>query len=49
MGNIIIGLSFIIGGFSGKLVLVGTNNSEALVAVGAGLFIWGVVRMLKSE
>lgn len=41
MGNIIFGIIFIIGGLSGKLVLIGTNSSGALAAVGAGMVLWG--------
>lgn len=49
MGNIIIGLIFIVGGLSGKLALIGTNSGEALAAVGAGLLIWGVVRIVRQR
>ena len=45
MGNVIFGVIFIVGGLSGKLVLIGTESSGALTAVGAGLVIWGLVQM----
>ena len=48
MGNILFGIIFIIGGLSGKLVLIGTNSSGALAAVGAGMLLWGVFQ-LKSN
>ena len=41
MGNIIVGIIFIIGGVSGTLALRGTNSPMALAAVGVGLCIWG--------
>jgi len=44
--NIIIGIGFIIGGLSGKLVLRGTNSSMAIIVVGAGLIIYGVVQII---
>ena len=45
MGNLIIGAVFIIGGLSGKLALIGTNSSMALVVIGAVLMVWGLVRL----
>ena len=45
VGNIIIGIVFIIGGLSGQLVLIGTNSGELLAVVGVGLIIWGVIKM----
>jgi hypothetical protein len=47
MWNIIIGAIFILGGLSGKLVLIGTGSSAALVVVGVGLVIWGVVQVRR--
>ena len=35
MGNILWGVMFIIGGLSGKLVLIGTDSSAALAGIGA--------------
>ena len=49
MWNIVIGAVFIVGGLSGKLALIGTNSSTAIIAVGAGLVIWGIVQMVKSR
>ena len=48
MGNLIFGMIFIAGGLSGKLVLMGTESSGALTAVGAGLVIWGLIQMRRS-
>ena len=42
IGRVIAGIVFIVGGFSGELVLNGTNSSMALVAVGAGLLLYGI-------
>jgi hypothetical protein len=42
MGNILFGIVMILGGLSGKLVLIGTQSSGALVAVGVGLLGYGV-------
>ena len=47
MGNLILGVIFIIGGLSGKLALLGTNSPEALTAVGVGLLIWGGIQVSK--
>jgi hypothetical protein len=50
MWNIIIGIVFMIGGFSGELVLRGTESGPALGIVGIGFFIYGLVKiMLKKE
>ena len=48
IGNIIIGIVFIIGGLSGGLVLRGTGSGGALAVVGVGLVIWGIVKMAKG-
>ena len=45
IGNIIVGVIFIIGGLSGQLVLRGTNSSGLLAVLGVGLIIWGVIKM----
>ncbi len=42
MGNILFGIGFIIGGLTGKLALIGTNSSEALVGVGVLMLLWGL-------
>lgn len=49
MGHIIAGVVFIIGGLSGALVLKGTGSSGALVVVGIGLVIWGILQGNSSE
>jgi hypothetical protein len=46
--NIIIGVVFIIGGLSGRLVLIGTHNGPALAALGAVLVVVGLVRMKSA-
>jgi hypothetical protein len=45
MINIIIGLVMVIGGLSGKLALKGTGSGGALAVLGAGLIVWGLLRM----
>ena len=49
MIKIIIGLVFIVGGLSGKLVLVGTQSGVALAGLGAVLVVWGVVRVVRQR
>jgi len=49
MWNIIIGIIFIIGGLSGKLVLRGTNSGMALAALGGALVIWGIIQLVKTK
>lgn len=44
MWNILLGIVFIVGGLSGNLVLRGTHSSVALVVVGIGLVIWGIIQ-----
>ena len=41
IGNIIIGIVFIIGGATGRLALIGTDSSIAIVLVGVALVAWG--------
>ena len=48
MANIIFGIIAVIGGATGKLALIGTNSSGALVAVGIGLIIWGGIQVARS-
>jgi len=48
IGNIVVGVVFIIGGLSGQLVLIGTNSGELLAVVGVGLIVWGVIKMAKG-
>lgn len=45
MFNIILGIIFIIGGLSGKLVLIGTQSGAALAVVGVVMVLWGVFRL----
>ena len=47
--NIIIGVVFIIGGLTGNLQLRGFHSGPALAVVGAGLVIWGIVRLASSR
>jgi predicted phage tail protein len=49
MIKIIIGIVFIIGGLSGKLVLVGTNSGVALAALGAALVVWGIINLVRRS
>lgn len=45
--SIIIGVIFIVGGMSGRLVLIGTHSGPALAAVGVALILLGVYRMTR--
>jgi hypothetical protein len=49
MVKIIIGLVFIIGGLSGKLVLIGTNSGAALAVLGVVMVVWGIARVVASR
>jgi 4-hydroxybenzoate polyprenyltransferase len=49
MGNILIGIVFIVGGLSGKLALKGTNSGPALAALGGALVLWGIFRLVKQK
>jgi hypothetical protein len=49
MVKIIIGLVMIIGGLSGKLVLVGTNSGGALAVFGVVLIGWGIFNFVKAR
>jgi hypothetical protein len=48
MVKIIFGVVFILGGLSGKLVLIGTQSGLALAAVGVGMIIWGIFQMKNA-
>lgn len=48
MGNIVVGLLFIVGGASGKIALRGTNSSGALVVVGLVLIGFGIFRLVSN-
>lgn len=41
MGNIVIGILFVLGGASGQMALRGTDSSGALIVVGALMAIYG--------
>ncbi len=47
--QIVIGAIFILGGLSGKLVLLGTNSGQALAVFGGVLVVIGFVRMAKAR
>lgn len=49
MVKIIIGVVFIIGGLSGKLVLIGTNSGVALAVFGAVMIVWGILRLASRR
>lgn len=49
IGNLIIGLIFIVGGMGGGLVLKGTNSGGALAFVGLILCVLGGVQLAKSS
>lgn len=49
MGNIIWGILMIIAGASGSFVLIGTESSAALIAVGVGFVIWGIIQLASSK
>ena len=47
--NIIIGVAFIIGGLSGKLVLIGTQSGIALAVLGVALVGLGIYRAISQR
>lgn len=49
MWNIIIGVVMIIGGATGKLALIGTQSSAALVVLGFVLVGWGVFQIVRRR
>ena len=49
MWNIVIGIVMIIGGLTGKLALIGTGSSGALVVVGVLLAGYGGYQMLRQK
>ncbi|HUB86947.1 MAG TPA: hypothetical protein VMB22_03580 [Verrucomicrobiae bacterium] len=49
MVKIIIGLVMVIGGLSGKLVLVGTDSGLALAGLGVVFIAWGVFRLVRQN
>jgi hypothetical protein len=46
--SIIIGAVFIVGGLTGKLVLIGTHNGPALAVVGGVIILLGIARIAKG-
>ncbi len=49
MVKIIIGLVMVVGGLSGKLVLVGTDSGVALAVLGGVLIAWGIAKMVRQK
>lgn len=49
MWNIIIGLVFLIGGLSGKLVIRWTESSSAAAVVGGALLVWGIIQVVRAR
>ncbi len=49
MRSLVFGIFMVIGGASGKLVLIGTNSSTALVIVGVITAAFGLFQMLSSN
>jgi uncharacterized membrane protein HdeD (DUF308 family) len=49
MISIIIGIVMIVGGLSGKLVLIGTQSGIALAVLGAVLVVWGIIKMVRQK
>jgi hypothetical protein len=45
--NIVLGLVFIVGGMSGKLVLRGTHSGEAIAVLGVVLIALGFFRLSR--
>jgi hypothetical protein len=45
--SIIVGIVFIIGGLTGRLVLIGTHSGTALAAVGGLIVLVGIARVAK--
>ena len=49
LSNLIFGGIFIVGGASGKLALIGTNSSVALLVVGVAMAGYGGYQMFASR
>ncbi|MDB6019635.1 MAG: hypothetical protein JWR19_4124 [Pedosphaera sp.] len=45
MISIIIGIVMVVGGLSGRLVLLGTHSGGALAVLGGVMIVWGIVKM----
>lgn len=46
--SIVLAIVFIIGGLTGRLVLIGTHSSGALVVVGAIMLVIGIARLSRG-
>ncbi len=49
MRSLIMGILMVVGGASGKLVLIGTNSSTALTIVGVIIAAFGLFQMLAGQ
>jgi uncharacterized membrane protein YfcA len=49
MRSLIFGIFMVMGGASGKLVLIGTNSSGALVVVGVLTAAFGLYQLMSSK
>ena len=49
MWNIIIGIGMMLGGATGKLVLIGTDSAAALVVLGVVLLGWGIFQKVRNK
>lgn len=49
MWNILWGVLMILAGASGDFVLTGTESSSALIWVGVGFIIWGLIQLGRSD
>ncbi len=49
MVKIILGVVFIVGGLSGKLVLIGTHSGVALAAFGMVMIVWGIFQVMNRR
>lgn len=47
--NIVMGVIFIAGGASGRMSLIGTNSSGALVVAGVVVAGWGAFQLWKQK
>jgi hypothetical protein len=47
--NIVMGVLFIVGGATGRMALLGTNSSGALVVAGAAVAGWGAFQLWRRN
>ncbi|MEW5850629.1 MAG: hypothetical protein AB2A00_17720 [Myxococcota bacterium] len=47
--NLVLGVVFIVGGASGRMVLIGTHSSEALLVAGVAMAGWGAYQMYRAR